>query len=196
MRLVEVWPEFGAHGKDTVTLRQVLLHTAGVPGLPPDTSAADLCDWDRMCAVIADAEPWWEPGTRFGYHAKTFGFLLGEVLRRATGDDDLDAAARARHRSARCRRRGPLRCPRAAVATGRPAGRPGRPGPGSARARLAARPGHAAGRGPRRRLRQPVRPPHLRHPLRGHDELLAASPASTRRSSGTSTVSRSCRPPG
>jgi CubicO group peptidase (beta-lactamase class C family) len=86
LRVAEVWPEFGAHGKDRVTLRQVLMHTAGVPGLPPDTTAADLCDWDRMCAVLADATPWWEPGTRFGYHAKTFGFLLGETLRRATGD--------------------------------------------------------------------------------------------------------------
>jgi CubicO group peptidase (beta-lactamase class C family) len=45
----------------------------------------DLCDWDHICAVIADQEPWWEPGTRFGYHAKTFGFLLGEAIRRATG---------------------------------------------------------------------------------------------------------------
>ena len=86
LRVADVWPEFRAHGKDGVTLRHVLLHTAGVPGLPPGTTAADLCDWDRMCAVIADATPWWEPGTRFGYHAKTFGFLLGETLRRATGD--------------------------------------------------------------------------------------------------------------
>jgi CubicO group peptidase (beta-lactamase class C family) len=86
MPVAEVWPEFAAHGKGGVTLRHVLLHTAGVPGLPPDTSAADLCDWDRMCAVIADEKPWWEPGTRIGYHAKTFGFLVGETLRRATGD--------------------------------------------------------------------------------------------------------------
>jgi len=86
LRVVDVWPEFGARGKETVTLRHVLLHTAGVPGLPADTTAADLCDWDTMCAVIADAELWWEPGTRFGYHAKTFGFLVGEILRRATGD--------------------------------------------------------------------------------------------------------------
>lgn len=83
--VVEVWPEFAAHGKGGVTVRHVLLHTAGVPGLPPDTTATDLCDWDHMCAVIAGAEPWWPPGTRFGYHAKTFGFLIGEIVRRATG---------------------------------------------------------------------------------------------------------------
>ena len=85
MRAVEVWPEFGAHGKDRVTLRHVLLHTAGVPTPPYDTTVGQLCDWEHMCAVLAKAEPWWEPDSRFGYHAKTFGFLLGEIVRRATG---------------------------------------------------------------------------------------------------------------
>ena len=85
LRLADVWPEFAANGKENTTLRHVLMHTAGLPGLPPQTSAEDLCDWDRMCAGLAAAEPWWEPGTRFGYHALTFGFLLGETMRRATG---------------------------------------------------------------------------------------------------------------
>jgi CubicO group peptidase (beta-lactamase class C family) len=85
MRVIDVWPEFGAHGKADVTLRHVLLHTAGVPGVPADTTVENLCDWEHMCAVIAAEEPWWEPGTRYGYHAKTFGFLIGETIRRATG---------------------------------------------------------------------------------------------------------------
>jgi CubicO group peptidase (beta-lactamase class C family) len=85
LRLADVWPEFAAHGKERTTLRHVLMHTAGLPGLPPGTTAKDLCHWDRMCAVLAAAEPWWEPGTKFGYHALTWGFLLGETLRRATG---------------------------------------------------------------------------------------------------------------
>jgi CubicO group peptidase (beta-lactamase class C family) len=46
---------------------------------------ADLCDWHKMCALIADAEPWWEPGTETAYHAYTFGYIVGEIVRRATG---------------------------------------------------------------------------------------------------------------
>jgi len=83
--LVEMWPEFGAHGKDNVTVRHVLSHTAGVPLIPLTTTMEDLCDWDKMCAAIAASELWWEPGTRIGYHAYTFGYLVGEIVRRSTG---------------------------------------------------------------------------------------------------------------
>lgn len=83
--VVELWPEFGARDKDKVTVRHVLTHTAGVPGLPLDTTVEDLCDWPGICATIADAELWWVPGTRTGYHAYTFGFIVGEIVRRATG---------------------------------------------------------------------------------------------------------------
>jgi CubicO group peptidase (beta-lactamase class C family) len=83
--LVDLWPEFGAHGKQKVTVRHVLNHSAGVPGIPLTTTLEDLCDWDKMCSAIADSELWWEPGTKVGYHAYTFGYLVGEVIRRATG---------------------------------------------------------------------------------------------------------------
>ena len=83
--VAELWPEFAARGKGGVTIRHVLTHSAGVPGLPLDITPADLCDWDRMCAAVADAGLWWEPGTKVGYHAYTFGYIIGEVVRRATG---------------------------------------------------------------------------------------------------------------
>ncbi|MFS8199805.1 serine hydrolase domain-containing protein [Streptomyces sp. CWNU-52B] len=83
--VVEVWPEFGAHGKEIATLRHVLTHSAGVPGMPRCIGPADLTDWPRVCGAIAGAEPQWRPGTRTGYHAFTFGFLVGEFTRRATG---------------------------------------------------------------------------------------------------------------
>ncbi|MFF3457375.1 serine hydrolase domain-containing protein [Streptomyces sp. NPDC002730] len=83
--VAELWPEFAAHGKGGVTVRHVLTHSAGVPGVPADTSVEDLCDWESMCAAIADAELWWEPGTAVGYHAYTFGYIIGEIVRRVTG---------------------------------------------------------------------------------------------------------------
>lgn len=84
-RVTELWPEFGAHGKDKATVRHVLLHSVGVPGVPADTTPEDLCDFDKMVKIIAASEPWWEPGTQYGYHAQTFGFIAGELVRRATG---------------------------------------------------------------------------------------------------------------
>ena len=84
-RIAELWPEFGAHGKEKATVRHALTHAVGVPGIPADTTPEDLTDWDKMCAVIADAAPWWEPGTKTAYHAYTFGYIVGEIVRRATG---------------------------------------------------------------------------------------------------------------
>ncbi|MDQ5853678.1 MAG: beta-lactamase family protein, partial [Chloroflexota bacterium] len=83
--IVAVWPEFGAHGKHTATVRHALSQSVGVPGLPPGLTVEDLCDWDKMCAIIAASEPWWEPGTKIGYHAITWGYIIGEIVRRATG---------------------------------------------------------------------------------------------------------------
>jgi CubicO group peptidase (beta-lactamase class C family) len=84
-RVVELWPEFGAHGKHNATVRHVLTHSVGVPAVPKEMTVEQLCDWDGMCRMIADAEPWWSPGERVGYHAATFGYLIGEIVRRATG---------------------------------------------------------------------------------------------------------------
>ncbi|MGH2848017.1 MAG: serine hydrolase domain-containing protein, partial [Thermoleophilaceae bacterium] len=83
--IAELWPEFGAHGKQATTIRHALTHSVGVPGLPTDTQPEAFLDWDAMCALIADARPWWEPGSKTGYHAQTFGWIVGEIVRRATG---------------------------------------------------------------------------------------------------------------
>jgi CubicO group peptidase (beta-lactamase class C family) len=83
--VAELWPEFARHGKQAITVRQVLDHSAGVPGLPAGATVDDVCDWATMVRALEDAEPWWEPGTRVGYHAYTFGFLVGEIVRRASG---------------------------------------------------------------------------------------------------------------
>ena len=83
--IAELWPEFGARGKERATIRHALSQSVGVPGLPSGLMVEDLIDWEEMCAIIADSEPWWEPGTRIGYHAITFGFIVGEIIRRASG---------------------------------------------------------------------------------------------------------------
>ena len=83
--VVEYWPEFGQQSKDTITVAMLLSHQAGLPAvrtpLPPDA----LFDWDLMVQSLAAEAPFWEPGTRNGYHALTFGFLVGEVVRRVSG---------------------------------------------------------------------------------------------------------------
>jgi CubicO group peptidase (beta-lactamase class C family) len=76
------WPEFGSYGKSAITIRHVLAHTAGLPDTP---LGVEPQSWELMCWAITLMEPQWEPGTATGYSGLTFGWILGEVLRRATG---------------------------------------------------------------------------------------------------------------
>ena len=79
------WPEFAANGKEQITTAQVMGHTAGLSGWDPAIEPTDLYDWDKAVGVLAAQAPWWEPGTRSGYHLITQGYLEGEVVRRITG---------------------------------------------------------------------------------------------------------------
>lgn len=84
--VASVWPEFAAGGKEAATLRHALCHRAGVPAIRARLTDDDLWHWDRMAAAVAATEPWWEPGSRHAYHTNTFGHLIGEVVRRVSGD--------------------------------------------------------------------------------------------------------------
>lgn len=79
------WPEFGAGGKDAVTVRQLISHQAGLPAVRRRLPPGAMLDWELMTSAIAAQQPWWEPGTAHGYHVNTFGFAVGEVLRRVAG---------------------------------------------------------------------------------------------------------------
>ncbi|KJK48622.1 hypothetical protein UK23_16570 [Lentzea aerocolonigenes] len=79
------WPEFAVNGKHATTVRMLLAHRAGLMAPEADLSVDDLSTWDPVAAALARQTPAWEPGTAYGYHALTLGWLAGEVLRRATG---------------------------------------------------------------------------------------------------------------
>jgi CubicO group peptidase (beta-lactamase class C family) len=79
------WPEFAARGKAGIKVRHLLSHTSGVSGWDRPIALEDLYDWDKSTALLADQAPWWEPGTASGYHMMNYGHLIGEVIRRVTG---------------------------------------------------------------------------------------------------------------
>ncbi|MDQ0753467.1 CubicO group peptidase (beta-lactamase class C family) [Streptomyces africanus] len=79
------WPEFAAAGKEKVLVRHLLSHRAGLAGLREPHSPEQLCDWELTTQRLAATQPWWEPGTTSGYHALTYGHLVGEVVRRVSG---------------------------------------------------------------------------------------------------------------
>ena len=79
------WPEFAERGKAGIKVRHLLSHTSGVSGWEQPITLEDLYDWDRSTALLAAQAPWWEPGTASGYHMLNYGHLIGEVIRRITG---------------------------------------------------------------------------------------------------------------
>ncbi|TFG22782.1 MAG: class A beta-lactamase-related serine hydrolase [Promethearchaeota archaeon] len=78
------WPEFGQAGKKKLPVKYLLSHTSGLAGWDRKFRTKKLYNWDLMIELLALQEPWWEPGTKSGYHTITFGFLLGELIRRST----------------------------------------------------------------------------------------------------------------
>lgn len=83
----EYWRDFGNEDKEGTTVAHLLSHRAGLPGFSQATSVEDLFDWRARCGSLARQRPCWEPGTVPSYHAVTWGYLVGEVLRAASGGD-------------------------------------------------------------------------------------------------------------
>jgi len=83
--VAEYWPEFAAAGKAAVAVRHLLGHTSGLAGWTEQMTLDDICDLERSTQLLAQQEPWWEPGTAAGYHGFTQGHLVGEVVRRVSG---------------------------------------------------------------------------------------------------------------
>ena len=83
-KVSSIWPEFADGGKGNVTIAQIMSHQAGLPGFVEPTSIDDMFDWNACCAKLARQKPAWEPGTASSYHAMTYGWLAGEIVRRVT----------------------------------------------------------------------------------------------------------------
>jgi CubicO group peptidase (beta-lactamase class C family) len=81
----DYWPEFAAEEKDRIPVRWLLCHQAGLPSLDTPVPLKEALAWHPMTAALAAQRPIWEPGTAHGYHAQTFGWLVGELVRRISG---------------------------------------------------------------------------------------------------------------
>jgi CubicO group peptidase (beta-lactamase class C family) len=79
------WPEFAQSGKERLPVRWLLSHQAGLCAVGEKIAAETIYDWDAMTRLLAAQKPWWEPGRAHGYHALTFGWLVGELVRRVRG---------------------------------------------------------------------------------------------------------------
>ena len=83
-RVCDIWPEFAVHGKQDLLFEDLLGHRSGLPTVRETLPALSMYNWSYMCDTLAQERPWWTPGTAHGYHVNTYGFLVGEVIRRTT----------------------------------------------------------------------------------------------------------------
>ncbi len=83
--VVDYWPEFAQAGKSEIKVRHLLTHEAGLAGVDEELPDRAVLDWDRMIAALERQAPIWTPGEAMGYHAITYGWLVGEVIRRIDG---------------------------------------------------------------------------------------------------------------
>ena len=83
--VVDYWPEFGQTGKSEIKVRQLLTHEAGLAGVDEELPDGAVLDWERMLGALERQAPMWTPGEGMGYHAITYGWLVGEVIRRIDG---------------------------------------------------------------------------------------------------------------
>jgi CubicO group peptidase (beta-lactamase class C family) len=84
-KISRYWPEFAQKGKENIEVRHIMSHSAGLSAVEEPIVLADFCDHDRIAGLLAAQAPWWEPGTKSGYHAITQGHLQNELVRRVTG---------------------------------------------------------------------------------------------------------------
>lgn len=84
--VADYWPEFAQNGKASVTPRFILAHQAGLPVIDRELTFDDLVGWEGVIEALEDQTPLWDPGTQHAYHALTIGFLVGELVRRLTGE--------------------------------------------------------------------------------------------------------------
>lgn len=92
--LAEYWPEFAAQGKQQITLRQVLSHQAGLSAVLEPLAPEALFDWSQMVDAVQNTPPWWTPGSAHGYAPMTYGWLVGELIRRVEGCEPGEAIAK------------------------------------------------------------------------------------------------------
>lgn len=83
--VAKYWPEFAQNGKENIPIRYLFCHKSGLSGISKPLPDDAWYDWDLICESLAEQSPWWEPGSAHGYHAITYGHLVGEIVRRVSG---------------------------------------------------------------------------------------------------------------